>query len=46
MQIVGVMLFEGALDFARLQSCIERRMLSFPRFRQIVRQEGGVCYWE
>lgn len=46
MQIVGVMLFEGALDFARLQTCIERRMLSFARFRQTVRQEGGAYFWE
>ena len=46
MQIVGVMLFDGELDFARLQRSIERRMLSFRRFRQVVRQDDGVYYWE
>ena len=46
MQIVGVMLFDGALDYERLQRSIERRMLSFRRFRQIARQDAGVYYWE
>ena len=35
MQIVGVMLFEGQLDYQRLRSAIERRMLGFSRFRQM-----------
>lgn len=46
MQIVGVMLFDGELDFERLQRSIERRMLSFRRFRQVARQGDGVYYWE
>lgn len=46
MQIVGVMLFDGALDYERLQRSIERRMLSFRRFRQVARQDEGVYYWE
>jgi diacylglycerol O-acyltransferase len=46
MQIVGVMLFDGELDFERLQRSIERRMLSFRRFRQVARQDNGVYYWE
>ncbi len=46
MQIVGVMLFDGELDFERLQRSIERRMLSFRRFRQVARQDDGVYYWE
>ena len=46
MQIVGVMLFDGDLDYERLQRSIERRMLSFRRFRQIVRQVAGIYYWE
>ena len=46
MQIVGVMLFDGELDYARLQRSIERRMLSYRRFRQIARQDAGVYYWE
>lgn len=46
MQIVGVMLFEGALDYERLLHSIERRMLSFRRFRQVARQDEGIYYWE
>ena len=41
MQIVGVMLFDGELDYERLQRSIERRMLSCRRFRQIARQDAG-----
>jgi len=46
MQIVGVMLFEGDLDFARLRAGIERRMLSFRRFRQTVIADGSGFIWQ
>jgi len=45
MQIVGVMLFEGALDPERLRESIERRMLAYARFKQVVRQNGGGYCW-
>ena len=41
MQIVGVMLFEGKLDYERLRLSIERRMLGFSRFRQVVHQDAS-----
>ncbi len=46
MQIVGVMLFEGELDYQRLRQSIERRMLSFSRFRQVARHDGSHYVWE
>ncbi len=45
MQIVGVMLFEGDLDFDRLRQTIERRLLAFDRFRQVVRRQGARYHW-
>lgn len=45
MQIVGVMIFDGILDETRLRAAIEQRVLGFDRFRQIVRQQGGVYVW-
>lgn len=46
MQIVGVMLFEGKLDYERLRLSIERRMLGFSRFRQVVHQDASGYAWE
>ncbi len=46
MQIVGVMLFAGELDFSRLKSSIERRMLGFDRFRQCVVEDGAGYAWK
>ena len=45
MQIVGVMVFDGVLDEARLRAAIEQRMLGYDRFRQIVRLQGGAYAW-
>lgn len=45
MQIVGVMVFDGVLDEARLRAAIEQRMLGYDRFRQIVRLQGGAYVW-
>ena len=45
MQIVGVMIFDGALDEARLRAAIEQRMLGFARFRQVVSQQNGGYAW-
>ena len=45
MQIVGVMLFEGELDFERLRLAVEQRMLVHRRFVQCVVAEGtGYCW--
>ena len=45
MQIVGVMIFDGALDEARLRAAIEQRMLGYARFRQVVCQQNGGYAW-
>ena len=45
MQIVGVMIFDGALDEARLRAAIEQRMLGFARFRLVVSQQNGGYAW-
>ena len=45
MQIVGVMIFDGALDEARLRAAIEQRMLGYARFRQGVCQPNGGYAW-
>ena len=45
MQIVGVMIFDGALDEARLRAAIEQRMLGYARFRQVVCQQSGGYAW-
>ena len=45
MQIVGIMLFEGELDFDRLRLAVEQRMLAHRRFVQCVVAEGtGYCW--
>ena len=45
MQIVGVMLFDGKLDFARLKLAVEQRMLVHRRFVQRVVADGtGYCW--
>ncbi len=46
MQIVGVLLFEGQLDYERLRASIERRMLGFRRFRQVAVAEGAGYVWQ
>jgi len=46
MQIVGVMLFEGQLNYPRLRSAIERRMLGFRRFRQVAVADSAGYVWQ
>lgn len=46
MQIVGVLLFEGHLDYERLRNSIERRMLGFRRFRQLAVADGAGYVWQ
>ena len=45
MQIVGVMLFAGTLDPERLRSSIEKRLLAYDRFKQVVQQNDGGYSW-
>ena len=45
MQIVGVMIFDGTLDEARLRAAIEQRLLGYERFRQIACRQGGGYVW-
>ncbi len=45
MQILGVMLFDGELDMARLRQAVEEKMLAHARFRQRVRQEATGYWW-
>ncbi len=45
MQIVGIMLFDGELDFERLRLAVEQRMLAHRRFIQCVVADGtGYCW--
>jgi diacylglycerol O-acyltransferase / wax synthase len=46
MQIIGVMLFKGQLDYGRLRATIEQRMLKFRRFRQLVVADGSGYVWQ
>lgn len=41
MMINGVMLFDELLDYDRLRSVVEQRVLPIPRFRERVALEGG-----
>ena len=45
MQILGVMLFDGELDLARLRQVVQERMLTHARFRQRVRHEATGYWW-
>ena len=45
MQILGVMLFDGDLDYDRLRGIIEQRMLAYDRFRQLVQRDGAGYRW-
>ena len=40
MQIVGVMIFEGRLDSERFKRIIAKRLLRYPRFRQIAEENS------
>ena len=46
MMIVGVLIFDGAIDFARLKRTFEFRLLSYRRFRQRVVQDISGAWWE
>ena len=46
MQIVGIMLFEGNLDFERLRLAVEQRMLTHRRFVQCVVADGMSYCWQ
>ena len=46
MQIVGVMLFEGQLDYQRLRTAIEKRMLGYSRFRQMAVADNTGYVWQ
>lgn len=46
MMIIGVLIFDGAVDFARLKRTLEFRLLSYRRFRQRVVQETTGAWWE
>jgi diacylglycerol O-acyltransferase len=46
MMIVGVMMFDGPLDFDRLKRTIESRLLPYRRFRQRAVQELTGAWWE
>lgn len=45
MQILGVMIFEGPMDYERLKRTVAQRMLRYRRFRQIASQEGNGAWW-
>ena len=46
MMIVGVLIFDGAIDFARLKRTFEFRLLSYRRFRQRVVPDISGTWWE
>ena len=46
MMIVGVLMFEGIVDYARLKSTITARLLPFHRFRQCVVVDETGAWWE
>jgi len=45
MQIVGVMIFEGRLDPERFKRIIAKRLLRYPRFRQIAEENSDGTWW-
>ena len=45
MMIVGVMMFDGAPDLARIKRTVAARLSRYPRFRQRVVQDGAGAYW-
>ena len=46
MMIVGVVLFDEHLDFARFRATVEDRFLRFPRFRCCAVQDTVSASWE
>ncbi len=45
MMIVGVMMFDGAPDLARIKRTLEARLSRYARFRQRVLQDPSGAYW-
>jgi WS/DGAT/MGAT family acyltransferase len=45
MQIVGVMIFDGRLDFQRFRRTVEARLLRYRRFRQNAVVDGNGAWW-
>lgn len=45
MQIVGVMIFDGRLDFARFRRTVEARLLRYRRFRQLAEMDANAAWW-
>ena len=46
MMIVGVMIFDGPMDYARLRRTLAARLLPYRRFRQKVTHEASGAFWE
>jgi diacylglycerol O-acyltransferase len=46
MMIVGVLMFEGKVDYNRLRATIDTRLTSFRRFRQRVVTDESGAWWE
>ncbi len=46
MMIVGIMMFDGPMDYARLRHTLETRLLSYRRFRQKVVHDAAGAWWE
>ncbi|MGK5094399.1 wax ester/triacylglycerol synthase family O-acyltransferase [Deltaproteobacteria bacterium TL4] len=46
MMVNGIMTFESPLDYQALKTTLEKRLLSFDRFRQCVKDIHGTPYWE
>ena len=46
MMIVGIMVFKDKLDFKKLQTTIEQRFLTFPRFKQKAVQDPTGAWWD
>lgn len=45
MQIVGVMIFDGTMDYERLKRTIALRMLRYSRFQQIAEEDSEGAWW-
>ncbi len=46
MMIVGIMMFDGPMDYARLRRTLEARLLPYRRFRQKVVHDAAGAWWE
>ena len=46
MMIVGIMMFDEPMDYARLRRTLEARLLPYRRFRQKVVHDATGAWWE